>query len=160
MKIRAQIGKVLNLDKCIGCHTCSVTCKQVWTTRQGIEYAWWNNVESKPGIGYPKDWENQERWRGGWVLGKGGSLRPKTGGKWRILSKIFANPELPEIDDYYEPFDYEYLLHPRRARKRGGADSAARLDHHRRAHGQGALGAELGGEPWHRVPQAREGLQF
>jgi len=104
MKIRAQIGKVLNLDKCIGCHTCSVTCKQVWTTRQGIEYAWWNNVESKPGIGYPKDWENQERWRGGWVLGKGGALRPKTGGKWRILSKIFANPELPEIDDYYEPF--------------------------------------------------------
>ena len=108
MKIRAQIGKVLNLDKCIGCHTCSVTCKQVWTTRQGIEYAWWNNVESKPGIGYPKDWENQERWRGGWVLGKGGALRPRTGGKWRILSKIFANPELPEIDDYYEPFDYEY----------------------------------------------------
>ena len=52
--------------------------KQVWTTRQGIEYAWWNNVESKPGIGYPKDWENQERWRGGWVLGKGGALRPKT----------------------------------------------------------------------------------
>ncbi len=27
MKIRAQIGMVLNLDKCIGCHTCSVTCK-------------------------------------------------------------------------------------------------------------------------------------
>jgi hypothetical protein len=23
MKIRAQIGKVLNLDKCIGCHTCA-----------------------------------------------------------------------------------------------------------------------------------------
>ena len=30
MKIRAQIAMVLNLDKCIGCHTCSVTCKQVW----------------------------------------------------------------------------------------------------------------------------------
>ena len=25
MKIRARIGMVLNLDKCIGCHTCSVT---------------------------------------------------------------------------------------------------------------------------------------
>jgi nitrate reductase beta subunit len=24
---------------------------------------------------------------------------------WRILAKIFANPDLPEIDDYYEPFD-------------------------------------------------------
>jgi nitrate reductase beta subunit len=33
MKIRAQIGMVLNLDKCIGCHTCSVTCKNVWTSR-------------------------------------------------------------------------------------------------------------------------------
>ena len=67
MKIRAQIGKVLNLDKCIGCHTCSVTCKNVWTSREGVEYAWFNNVETKPGLGYPKDWENQKRWNGGWV---------------------------------------------------------------------------------------------
>ena len=36
MKIRAQIGMVLNLDKCIGCHTCSVTCKNVWTSRPGM----------------------------------------------------------------------------------------------------------------------------
>jgi nitrate reductase beta subunit len=57
---------VLNLDKCIGCHTCSVTCKNVWTNREGVEYAWFNNVETKPGIGYPKDWENQKRWNGGW----------------------------------------------------------------------------------------------
>ena len=66
MKIRAQIAMVLNLDKCIGCHTCSVTCKNVWTNREGMEYAWFNNVETKPGIGYPKDWENQKRWNGGW----------------------------------------------------------------------------------------------
>ena len=59
MKIRAQIAMVLNLDKCIGCHTCSVTCKNVWTNREGMEYAWFNNVETKPGIGYPKEWENQ-----------------------------------------------------------------------------------------------------
>ena len=50
MKIRAQIGMVLNLDKCIGCHTCSVTCKNVWTNREGMEYAWFNNVETKPGM--------------------------------------------------------------------------------------------------------------
>lgn len=53
MKIRSQVGMVLNLDKCIGCHTCSVTCKNVWTSREGTEYAWFNNVESKPGVGYP-----------------------------------------------------------------------------------------------------------
>lgn len=51
MKIRSQVGMVLNLDKCIGCHTCSVTCKNVWTSREGMEYAWFNNVESKPGVG-------------------------------------------------------------------------------------------------------------
>lgn len=60
MKIRSQVGMVLNLDKCIGCHTCSVTCKNVWTGREGMEYAWFNNVETKPGIGYPKNWEDQK----------------------------------------------------------------------------------------------------
>jgi len=111
MRIRAQIGMVLNLDKCIGCHTCSVTCKNVWTSREGVEYAWFNNVETKPGIGYPKDWENQERWNGGWRRTRKGGLQPRMGAKWRILANIFANPDLPEIDDYYEPFtfDYEHL---------------------------------------------------
>ncbi|GAB4518991.1 MAG: nitrate reductase subunit beta [Amphiplicatus sp.] len=111
MKIRAQLSMVLNLDKCIGCHTCSVTCKNVWTSREGVEYAWFNNVESKPGVGYPDEWENQKRWNGGWVRKKNGKLEPKMGGKLAVLSKIFANPDLPEIDDYYEPFtfDYEHL---------------------------------------------------
>jgi len=111
MKVRAQIGMVLNLDKCIGCHTCSVTCKNVWTNREGMEYAWFNNVETKPGIGYPKQWENQEKWNGGWTRKANGKIVPKQGGKLELLLKIFANPNLPQIDDYYEPFtfDYEHL---------------------------------------------------
>ena len=111
MRVRAQIGMVLNLDKCIGCHTCSVTCKQVWTSRPGMEYAWFNNVESKPGIGYPKEWENQDKWKGGWVRAADGRLQPRQGSRLSILLKIFANPNLPEIDAYYEPFtfDYEHL---------------------------------------------------
>ena len=108
MKIRSQVGMVLNLDKCIGCHTCSITCKNVWTSREGMEYAWFNNVETKPGIGYPKEWENQEKWKGGWVRAADGSIRPRIGGKFRVLANIFANPDLPEIDDYYEPFDFDY----------------------------------------------------
>ena len=108
MKIRSQVGMVLNLDKCIGCHTCSVTCKNVWTSREGMEYAWFNNVETKPGIGYPDDWENQEKWKGGWVRNKDGSIQPRMGGKLKVLSKIFANPDMPVIDDYYEPFDFDY----------------------------------------------------
>jgi nitrate reductase beta subunit len=111
MKVRAQIGMVLNLDKCIGCHTCSVTCKNVWTSRPGMEYAWFNNVETKPGVGYPNEWENQEKWKGGWERGANGKLRLKQGGKLKVLANLFANPNLPEIDDYYEPFtfDYEHL---------------------------------------------------
>ena len=108
MKIRSQVGMVLNLDKCIGCHTCSVTCKNVWTSREGMEYAWFNNVETKPGIGYPKEWENQDKWKGGWMRDSSGKIRPKIGGRFRVLANIFANPDLPEIDDYYEPFDFDY----------------------------------------------------
>ena len=37
-----------------------------------------------------------------------GKLQLKIGGKRRILANIFANPDLPEIDDYYEPFDFDY----------------------------------------------------
>ena len=107
MKIRSQVGMVLNLDKCIGCHTCSITCKNVWTSREGVEYAWFNNVETKPGIGYPKEWENQDKWNGGWVK-SGNGIKPRIGGKFRVLANIFANPDLPEIDDYYEPFDFDY----------------------------------------------------
>ena len=66
MDIRAQVSMVFHLDKCIGCHTCSVACKNIWTDRQGAEYMWWNNVETKPGTGYPTLWEDQEKYRGGW----------------------------------------------------------------------------------------------
>ena len=107
MKIRAQIGMVLNLDKCIGCHTCSVTCKNLWTNRKGVEYAWFNNVESKPGVGFPKEWENQDKWRGGWEK-RDGKLELKSGGRLSKLINIFNNPDMPQIDDYYEPFDYDY----------------------------------------------------
>lgn len=107
MRIRAQVGMVMNLDKCIGCHTCSVTCKNTWTNRPGVEYAWFNNVETKPGVGFPKEWENQKAWKGGWEL-KGGKLRLKGGSKfWRLL-RIFFNPDLPTLEDYYEPFTYDY----------------------------------------------------
>lgn len=108
MKVLAQIAMVMNLDKCIGCHTCSVTCKQAWTNREGTEYVWFNNVETKPGVGYPKEWENQGKYRGGWRLTPSGKLRLRTGGRVHELTKIFANPQMPTIDDYYEPWTYEY----------------------------------------------------
>lgn len=108
MQIMAQMAMVMNLDKCIGCHTCSVTCKQAWTNRAGTEYVWFNNVETRPGLGYPKRFEDQEKWRGGWGLKKNGRLQLKGGGRINRLLSIFANPDQPTIEDYYEPWTYDY----------------------------------------------------
>ena len=115
MKIKAQISMVMNLDKCIGCHTCSITCKNVWTNRPGAEYMYFNNVEMKPGIGYPKAWENQEKWKGGWKL-ENGELALASGSKATRLLKLFYHPQQPEMEDYYEPwtYDYETLIHSKR----------------------------------------------
>ncbi|GAB2869897.1 nitrate reductase subunit beta [Nocardioides pacificus] len=112
MKLRAQVAMVMNLDKCIGCHTCSVTCKQTWTNREGTEYVWFNNVETKPGIGYPKHYEDQDKWHGGWMLDKKGRLTLRSGSRTKRLSRIFANPDLPALEDYYEPatFDKDVLV--------------------------------------------------
>jgi len=97
---------VFHLDKCIGCHTCSIACKNIWTDRKGTEYMWWNNVETKPGTGYPTQWENQDKYRGGWE--KNGDLRLRSTGKARVVANIFHNPSMPSLDDYYEPWTYDY----------------------------------------------------
>jgi nitrate reductase beta subunit len=108
VKLMAQLAMVMNLDKCIGCHTCSVTCKQAWTNRSGVEYAWFNNVETRPGQGYPRQYQDQERWKGGWTLTKRGRLTLRSGSRFKRLLNIFANPDLPEVADYYEPWTYDY----------------------------------------------------
>lgn len=108
MKVMAQMSMIMNLDKCIGCHTCSVTCKQAWTNREGVEYAWFNNVETRPGLGYPRGYEDQERWGGGWERTKRGRLKLRSGGRFSKVASIFSNPDLPGIDDYYEPWTYDY----------------------------------------------------
>ncbi|WP_277957564.1 nitrate reductase subunit beta [Anaeromyxobacter oryzisoli] len=107
MDVRAQISMVFHLDKCIGCHTCSIACKNLWTDRRGAEYMWWNNVETKPGTGYPTLYEDQARYRGGW---RAGTDRPRLalGGRASLLARLFHNPRLPALDDYYEPWTYRY----------------------------------------------------
>ncbi len=98
---------VLNLDKCIGCQTCSVTCKNVWTTREGIEYGWFNNVETKPGTGYPTCWEDQECYKGGWKLDRE-RLILMQGSRVKEIAGIFGNPHMPVLKDYYEPFTFNF----------------------------------------------------
>src|SRR5512141_2546235 len=74
-----------------------MNCKHAWTNRAGTEYVWFNNVETRPGQGYPRRYEDQEKWHGGWALNKHGKLVLKAGG-----------PVQPELKDYYEPWTYDY----------------------------------------------------
>ena len=85
---RHQYAMVLDLNKCLGCHTCSMACKKLWTDRDGMDYMYWNNVETRPGQGYPKFWDRNG---GGF---KNGELQP--------------TPDVPPIEDYGPAFEYNY----------------------------------------------------
>jgi len=52
-----QFAAVFNINRCIGCQTCSMACKSTWTFSPGQELMWWNNVETKPYGSYPNDWD-------------------------------------------------------------------------------------------------------
>jgi nitrate reductase / nitrite oxidoreductase, beta subunit len=111
MRIKKQMGIVFNLDKCLGCQTCTIACKNVWTNREGAEYMFWNNVETKPGVGYPREWENQDKYRGGWKQNPGKD-EPKLNQAsrfWEMIN-LFYNPVLPQMDEYYGkgPFTFTY----------------------------------------------------
>jgi len=107
MNVRSQVSMVFHLDKCLGCHTCSVACKNIWTDRKGADYMWWNNVETKPGTGYPTRWEDQEDYQGGWKV-VDGKLELKSTSKGKVVFNIFHHPHMPSMDDYYEPWTYDY----------------------------------------------------
>ncbi|MDH3213694.1 MAG: respiratory nitrate reductase subunit beta [Myxococcales bacterium] len=52
-----QVAWVIDLNRCIGCQTCSVACKVLWTQGEGEDPMWWCTVNTKPGRGTPRDWE-------------------------------------------------------------------------------------------------------
>ncbi len=54
-----QFAFVFNINRCIGCQTCTMACKSTWTYGKGQEHMWWNNVETKPYGGYPKNWDQK-----------------------------------------------------------------------------------------------------
>jgi ethylbenzene hydroxylase subunit beta/complex iron-sulfur molybdoenzyme family reductase subunit beta len=52
-----QIAWVFDLNKCSGCQTCSVACKVHWTLDGGSDPMWWCTVNTQPGRGTPRDYE-------------------------------------------------------------------------------------------------------
>jgi len=89
---KRQLAWVFDLNKCIGCQTCSVACKMLWTQDKGSEHQWWMTVNTQPGQGTPKGWESMG---GGY---KDGKITP---GK------------LPAPEDFGSGWDYNYaeVLH-------------------------------------------------
>ena len=53
----SQFAFVFNINRCIACQTCSMACRSTWTFSKGQEHMWWNNVETKPYGGYPRNWD-------------------------------------------------------------------------------------------------------
>ena len=97
---RRQIAMVLDLNKCIGCQTCTIACKKLWNTDTGTGYAYWNNVETLPGSGYPRRWsENGGRTAQGEVkAGRVPSLESEYGRAW-----TFNHDEVRELDRLLAP---------------------------------------------------------
>ena len=84
---KRQLAWVFDLNKCIGCQTCSVACKVLWTQDEGTEHMWWMTVNTQPGRGTPRDYE-----------GMGGGYRD---GK-ATLGK------LPSPEEFGGGWDYNY----------------------------------------------------
>ncbi len=61
---KRQVAMVMDTNKCIDCQTCTIACKTLWTYHEGKEYMYWNNIETMPGAGFPRDWKNMG---GGWA---------------------------------------------------------------------------------------------
>jgi nitrate reductase beta subunit len=84
-----------------------MACKDAWTAEPGSEYMRWMNVEPRPGEGYPPGWEDQDRYRGGWVEDDK-DLRLRSGSRLRRLAELFHNPFSPTLETYPEYWRYEY----------------------------------------------------
>jgi DMSO reductase family type II enzyme iron-sulfur subunit len=58
-KSSRQLAAVIDLGKCMGCQTCVMACKSLWTQRPGTEHMRWMSVATCPGRGYPRDFEKK-----------------------------------------------------------------------------------------------------
>ncbi len=102
-KAKRQLATVIDLNKCLGCQTCVVACKNLWTKRPGTEYMRWMNVTTYPGKGYPREYEKKG---GGFVKGE---ARP---GKLPTLVDSGDDFQFNHREVYYEGKGQTVHLHP------------------------------------------------
>ena len=81
-----QVAMVMDLNKCLGCQTCTVACKKLWNRDTGADYVYWNNVETLPGQGYPRRWQDTGGRDAGGAVKRGEipSLEADYGRAWKF----------------------------------------------------------------------------
>lgn len=99
---KRQAAYVFDTNKCIACQTCTVACKTTWTSGQGQESMFWNNVETKPYGFYPQGWDMKlldklgpQEWNENRYEGKTVFEAPPPGEK--------VTGHLPAYSDYSHP---------------------------------------------------------
>lgn len=103
---KRQVAYVFDTNKCIACQTCTVACKTTWTSGQGQEHMFWNNVETKPYGGYPTKWDinlleqlDGQAWDGETYAGKTVFEAAEPGERvkgWAPEHEDYAHPNLGE----------------------------------------------------------------
>ena len=97
-----QVAMVMDLNKCLGCQTCAIACKTLWTSKEGMAGMWWNSVNTLPGEGTPRGYEKMG---GGFRNGKAQLAK-------RPTQKDFGEAWEFNYDEVFYGGKPEATLHP------------------------------------------------
>jgi nitrate reductase beta subunit len=119
-----QFAAVFDINKCIACQTCTMACKQTWTTGTGQEHIFYNNVESKPYGFYPLAWDvkllsmlGPQKWEGEKYVGKTifeAAPRGLNAEGYLPAEEDYAYPNVGEDEPYGSVKQGDYITIPHR----------------------------------------------